>query len=113
METPLAPHLWSLSAYKIESRTLLSLTYEENKFKADNFALNEFTLHKKDSSMMMTVHVFVDGGLCICICQGAYEDAGNTSRNDNSDVGPAALNWLRLYPAHWTLLRFGHVFLCR
>ena len=47
--------------YKIDSRTLLSLTCEENKFKADNFALNEFTLHKKDSSMMMTVHVFVDG----------------------------------------------------
>jgi NAD+ kinase len=47
--------------YKIDSRTLLSLTCKENKFKADNFALNEFTLHKKDSSMMMTVHVFVDG----------------------------------------------------
>lgn len=47
--------------YKIDSRTLLSMTCEENKFKADNFALNEFTLHKKDSSMMMTVHVFVDG----------------------------------------------------
>ena len=47
--------------FKIDSRTLLSLTSNVNQFGEDNFALNEFTLHKKDSSMMMTVHVFVNG----------------------------------------------------
>ena len=47
--------------FKIDSRTLLSLKSNVNQFGEDNFALNEFTLHKKDSSMMMTVHVFIDG----------------------------------------------------
>jgi NAD+ kinase len=47
--------------FNIDSRTLLSLSSNVNQFGDDNFALNEFTLHKKDSSMMMTVHVFIDG----------------------------------------------------
>ena len=47
--------------FKIDSRTLLSLKSNVNQFGEDNFALNEFTLHKKDSSMMMTIHVFIDG----------------------------------------------------
>jgi NAD+ kinase len=47
--------------FKIDSRTLLTLKSNVNQFGEDNFALNEFTLHKKDSSMMMTVHVFIDG----------------------------------------------------
>ena len=47
--------------FKIDSRTLLSIKSNVNQFGEDNFALNEFTLHKKDSSMMMTVHVFIDG----------------------------------------------------
>ena len=47
--------------YIIDKRTLLSLNYKDNKFGNDNFALNEFTVHKKDSSMMMTIHVSING----------------------------------------------------
>ena len=47
--------------FKIDSRTLLSLVSNVDQFGNDNFALNEFTLHKKDSSMMMTIHVFING----------------------------------------------------
>ena len=47
--------------YKIDKRTLLTLNCNDNKFGTDNFALNEFTVHKKDSSTMMTIHVSVNG----------------------------------------------------
>jgi NAD+ kinase len=47
--------------YQIESRTLLSLTSSKKLFHGANFALNEFTIHKKDTSSMITVHTYIDG----------------------------------------------------
>lgn len=47
--------------YRLDQRTLLSLSYKDNEFGKNNFALNELTVHRKDSSSMMTVKVFVDG----------------------------------------------------
>jgi NAD+ kinase len=48
-------------SFAIDSRTLLSLNSDNALFGKDNFALNEFTLHKKDSSSMVTIHVSIDG----------------------------------------------------
>lgn len=47
--------------FTIDSRTLLSLHSDASFFGDDNFALNEFTLHKKDSSTMITIHVSING----------------------------------------------------
>jgi NAD+ kinase len=47
--------------YQIESRVLLSLSSSKKLFHGANFALNEFTIHKKDTSSMITVHTFIDG----------------------------------------------------
>jgi len=47
--------------YQIEKRVLLSLQTEQNHFGKLNFALNELTLHKKDSSSMITIHAYVNG----------------------------------------------------
>jgi len=49
--------------YKIESRTLLKLTSSPKLFGSLNFALNDLTIMKKDTSSMITVHVYVDGEL--------------------------------------------------
>lgn len=45
----------------IERRSLLRLDTKENLFGDINFALNDFTIHKKDSSSMITVHAKVNG----------------------------------------------------
>ena len=47
--------------YQIESRTLLSLDSNRKLFHGVNFALNEFTIHKRDTSSMITVHTYIDG----------------------------------------------------
>lgn len=49
--------------YKTESRTLLKLISTPKLFGAVNFALNDLTIMKKDTSSMITVHVYVDGEL--------------------------------------------------
>jgi NAD+ kinase len=46
--------------YQVEKRTLLELHTEMNLFGNDNYALNELTIHKKDSSAMITVHTFMN-----------------------------------------------------
>lgn len=46
--------------YQIEKRGLLELHSSNHLFGENNFALNELTVHKKDSSTMMTVHAYVD-----------------------------------------------------
>lgn len=46
--------------YRIEQRTLIKVDSKRNLFGDYNFALNELTVHKKDSSSMMTVHAYVD-----------------------------------------------------
>jgi len=46
--------------YEFQLRSLLRVHSEEDLFGADNFALNELTLHKKDTSSMITVHASLD-----------------------------------------------------
>ncbi|WP_053406163.1 NAD kinase [Persicobacter sp. CCB-QB2] len=46
--------------YRIDERSLLSLRTPENFFLNQNFALNEFTVTKKDSSSMITVRAFIN-----------------------------------------------------
>jgi NAD+ kinase len=47
--------------YSIDERALLRLDTDQDLFSDFNFALNDFTLVKKDSSSMITVHTFIDG----------------------------------------------------
>lgn len=47
--------------YKLDCRTLIKLETDAVVFKQTDFALNEFTILKTDSSSMITVHTYVDG----------------------------------------------------
>lgn len=47
--------------YSVEKRTLLKLISSSKLFEPRNFALNDITIMKKDTSSMITVHVKVDG----------------------------------------------------
>ncbi len=47
--------------YSLDSRTLVKLTTSNNLFGDLNFALNEFTLLKKDTSSMITIHSYLNG----------------------------------------------------
>src|SRR5258706_86608 len=49
--------------YKIDTRSILKLLSMPKLFGSLNFALNDFTIMKKDTSSMITVHVYVDGEL--------------------------------------------------
>jgi NAD+ kinase len=49
--------------FQTDERTLLHLTSDPPLFGTTPFALNDLTIMKKDSSSMITVHVFVDGEL--------------------------------------------------
>jgi NAD+ kinase len=46
--------------FETENRSLLRVNTEDNLFGDDNFALNEVTFHKKDTSSMLTVHASLD-----------------------------------------------------
>ena len=46
--------------YSIDKRSLLQLESNTNLF-SFNYALNDFVLHKKETSSMMTVHAFLNG----------------------------------------------------
>lgn len=47
--------------YVFQKRSLLKIETESNIFGDDNIALNEVTLHKKDTASMITVHASLDG----------------------------------------------------
>jgi NAD+ kinase len=47
-------------SYEFQKRSLLRVNTEDDLFGEDNFALNELTLHKKDTSSMVTVHASLD-----------------------------------------------------
>lgn len=49
--------------FTIDSRSMLRLVSTPKLFGRLNFALNDFTIMKKDTSSMITVHVHVDGEL--------------------------------------------------
>jgi NAD+ kinase len=46
--------------YKVDERALLKVKTEDNLFGETNFALNELTIHKKDSSSMITIHAYIN-----------------------------------------------------
>ena len=50
-----------LKKYQFQKRSLLRVFTEDELFGDDNLALNEVTLHKKDTSSMITVHASLDG----------------------------------------------------
>ncbi len=50
-------------AFTLDKRAVLRLESTNKLFGTLNFALNDFTLVKKDSSSMITVHTFIDGEL--------------------------------------------------
>ena len=47
--------------YTFQKRSLLRVQTEDDLFGEDNLALNELTLHKKDTASMITVHASLDG----------------------------------------------------
>ena len=47
--------------YTYQKRSLIRVETEDNLFGDDNLALNELTLHKKDTASMITVHASLDG----------------------------------------------------
>jgi len=47
--------------YTLDNRFLLDVHINENPFGDLNFALNEVTIQKRDSSSMITIHAFLDG----------------------------------------------------
>lgn len=47
--------------FALDQRSLLKVETINNLFGANNFALNELTVHKKDSSSMVTINAFIDG----------------------------------------------------
>ncbi|MEQ8362192.1 MAG: NAD kinase [Cyclobacteriaceae bacterium] len=49
--------------FQTDSRTVLSLESDKKLFNGLNFALNDFTIIKKDTSSMINIHVFVDNEL--------------------------------------------------
>ena len=49
------------NTYTIEDRTLISIETSKPVFGEVNYGLNEFTIHKTDSSSMIVVHVYLNG----------------------------------------------------
>ena len=47
--------------FRIEERVMLSLESSPEVFGEANFALNDFTLHKRDTSAMITIHTYING----------------------------------------------------
>ncbi len=47
--------------YTIENRSMLELTCNRPLFQGNAVALNDFTLHKRDTSSMITIHSFING----------------------------------------------------
>ncbi|SHN19487.1 NAD+ kinase [Cyclobacterium lianum] len=47
--------------YSLENRSLVHLESSIPLFDGMNFGLNEFTIHKRDTSSMITVHTYIDG----------------------------------------------------
>jgi len=49
--------------YKVDKRTLLHLDSSKSLFGGVNYALNEFSIHKRDTSAMITIHTYINGEL--------------------------------------------------
>ncbi len=60
-EIPIAIEALVEKKFEIENRALLSVTSANNLFGDVNYALNELTIFKKDSSSMITIHTYING----------------------------------------------------
>jgi NAD+ kinase len=47
--------------FSLDSRTLLRLETNSDIFHGENFALNELTIHKKETASMITIHTYLNG----------------------------------------------------
>jgi len=47
--------------FTIQDRTLINLEADQPMFNGVPYGLNEFTVHKRDTSSMITVHTYIDG----------------------------------------------------
>jgi NAD+ kinase len=47
--------------YELDKRTIIEMKTDKDLFEGLNFAVNEVSVHKKDSSAMISIDVFVDG----------------------------------------------------
>src|SRR5262245_1341263 len=50
-------------SYVIDRRTLIELESSNKLFGEVNYALNDVTIHKKDTSAMITIHTYINGEL--------------------------------------------------
>lgn len=51
----------SKGAFSIDERTMLQFNSTPVLFREENFALNDFSIHKRDNSSMITVHTYING----------------------------------------------------
>ncbi|TAF46168.1 MAG: NAD kinase [Sphingobacteriales bacterium] len=49
------------SQFTLDVRTMLEINANQTLFENFNFALNDFTIHKRDTSAMMLIHCYQDG----------------------------------------------------
>ena len=99
--------------YKIEERALLHLVSEEYPFKGFNYALNEIAISKRETSLMITIHTFLNDeyltsykadGLVIATPTGstAYSMSANgpilLPQNNNFILSPVAPHSLNVRP---------------
>lgn len=52
-----------MGQYKIEKRSLLELKSQDDLFSPFHFALNDFTLHKRDTGSMIAIETYLNGEL--------------------------------------------------
>jgi NAD+ kinase len=66
--------------YDLDQRSIIEVKTDKDLFEGLNFAVNEVTIHKKDSSAMISIDAFVDGeflnsywadGLIVCTATGS------------------------------------------
>ena len=66
--------------YELDKRSVLELKTDKDLFEGLNYAINEITIHKKDSSAMISIDAYVDGeflnsywadGLIVCTATGS------------------------------------------
>ena len=58
---PQAVEALFLNEFSFEQRTLVRVDSDRDIFSGKNFGLNDFTILKKDTSAMITVHAYIDG----------------------------------------------------
>jgi len=60
-EVEKAIHVLFDKQFTVEDRALIGLDADKTLFNGISYGLNEFTIHKRDTSSMITVHTYIDG----------------------------------------------------